>query len=242
MNCLGDTGHGLSASPLVARRRTGLRRRRPSSYRDGHATYVGLGLNSTLKKGFDNLSNHDLIDTAGYSSAVSNTEQIYLYYFTRARAGRVDGRARSIASTEEDGLPFCANPNDPTHVPATSVRLYSPGYKARAGCSRHAAAFAAYVAVRTSPPTSLDARRLRRRLTLTRRIARTGRARSVWPSLQVRMGDQTTSHLFAIAAVWLEKPLCSAQRKRLQAQISGFDVKNTRALPAADNTPTARRQ
>ncbi len=84
----------------------------------GNATYVGLGLNSTLKKkGFDNLSNHDLINTAlAYSSTVSNTEQLYLYYFTRDCAGLeglTDGKCISISTTEEDGLPFCLHPDDP---------------------------------------------------------------------------------------------------------------------------------
>lgn len=121
MNCLGDTQDTVyQLSPrLWLDNGQVYAAAGPLATETGNATYVGLGLNSTLKKkGFDNLSNHDLIDTAlAYSSTVSNTEQIYLYYFTRDCSGLeelTDGKCISIASTEEDGLPFCANPNDPT--------------------------------------------------------------------------------------------------------------------------------
>lgn len=81
--------------------------------RTGNATYVGLGLNGTMKKfGFHNISDKDLQGTASaYASQVNNTDKFFLYYFTRDCSGLQEltgGYCYEISETE---LPLC---NDPT--------------------------------------------------------------------------------------------------------------------------------
>ena len=57
--------------------------------RTNNATYVGLGLTSTIRMlGFDNRSDADLEDSASdYAPAVNNTEKFFVYYFTRDCSG-----------------------------------------------------------------------------------------------------------------------------------------------------------
>jgi hypothetical protein len=81
--------------------------------RTGNATYVGLGLTSSLRLlGFDNLAYTELEDTASaYSGQVDNTDKFFLYYFARdctALVGLTDGACREIAVTD---VPTCSDPN-----------------------------------------------------------------------------------------------------------------------------------
>ena len=117
MNCLGDTQDTIyqisSAMPLDNHEVYAVAG--PLGTITGNATYVGLGLNSSLKKkGFDNLSQSDLEGTASAyaSSVVTSTEQLYLYYFARNCAGLealTGGNCRSISEID---VPVCSNPAD----------------------------------------------------------------------------------------------------------------------------------
>lgn len=58
----------------------------------GNATYVGLSVNQRSRlKGVMNIPNEDLEGTAGgYSAEVSNTDKLFLVYFTRDCSGLKD--------------------------------------------------------------------------------------------------------------------------------------------------------
>ncbi len=78
----------------------------------GNATYVGLGLNSSLYQlGFDNIEDNQLVGTAGEYTAVSNHDHLFLQYFARDCTGLetlTDDHCYSIS----DQLPDCVDPND----------------------------------------------------------------------------------------------------------------------------------
>ncbi len=81
--------------------------------RTGNATYVGLGLSSSVRLlGFDNLSDPDLEDTAeAYSGVVGNTDKLFVYYFARscsALDGLTDGSCMEIDPSD---VPTCSDPN-----------------------------------------------------------------------------------------------------------------------------------
>lgn len=88
----------------------------PMSTATGNATYVGLGLNSSVKQlGFDNISDEELAGSAsGYSNAVPS-DKFFVQYFARDCSGLaeqlpagVSFRCRSIGDT----LPYCYDTSD----------------------------------------------------------------------------------------------------------------------------------
>lgn len=79
----------------------------------GNATYVGLGLTSSIRLlGFDNLSDTDLLNTASpYAAQVDNTDQFFVYYFTRDCSGLdglTDGNCLEISLED---IPVCTDPS-----------------------------------------------------------------------------------------------------------------------------------
>ena len=81
-----------------------------------NATYVGLGLNSSVKQlGLDNISDHELAGSAtGYSDAVAS-DKFFVQYFARDCTGLaeqlpagVSFRCYSIGDT----LPYCYDTSD----------------------------------------------------------------------------------------------------------------------------------
>jgi hypothetical protein len=85
----------------------------PLGTETGNATYVGLGLNSsTKKKGFSNLSEIELEDTANEfaSGVLTDTAKLFVYYFARSCAGLAaytSGHCREIPESE---IPVCTDP------------------------------------------------------------------------------------------------------------------------------------
>jgi hypothetical protein len=85
--------------------------------RTGNATYVGLGLNSSLTQlGFANIDDDKLAGTANEYKAVPNHESFFLQYFARDCTGKklaalTDG---SPCYSIGDQLPDCPNPADLT--------------------------------------------------------------------------------------------------------------------------------
>jgi len=93
--------------------------------RTGNATYVGLGLNSSLTKlGFDNIDDDTLAGTAdGYD--VPNHDRFFLQYFARDCAGLEALTAGSHCYSVGDKLPRCYDPTDLTcAMLVLSVRNY----------------------------------------------------------------------------------------------------------------------
>lgn len=85
----------------------------PLSTATNNATYVGLGLNSSLKQlGFGNFSDEQLAGSAnGYSSAVPS-DKFFVQYFARDCSGlesKTGGHCYSI----DDKLPWCSDKTDP---------------------------------------------------------------------------------------------------------------------------------
>ena len=78
----------------------------------GNATYVGLGLNSSLLKlGFDNISDEELAGSAeGYD--VPNHSRFFLQYFARDCTGLEALTAGSLCYSIGDRLPVCYDPGD----------------------------------------------------------------------------------------------------------------------------------
>ena len=78
----------------------------------GNATYVGLGLNSSVNQlGFDNIDDDRLTGTAdGYD--VPNHDRFFLQYFARDCAGLENLTAGSHCYSIGDKLPDCPNPAD----------------------------------------------------------------------------------------------------------------------------------
>ena len=93
--------------------------------RTGNATYVGLGLNSSLLKlGFDNISDEELAGSAdGYD--VPNHARLFLQYFARDCTGLEALTAGSQCYSIGDRLPACYDPGDlGCAMLALSVRNY----------------------------------------------------------------------------------------------------------------------
>jgi hypothetical protein len=97
----------------------------------GNATYVGLGLNSSLTQlGFDNIDGQQLTGTAD-SYNVSNRDRLFLQYFARDCTGLETLTEGSYCYAIGDKLPDCTDPNDLTcSMLALSVRNYLlPGFQ-----------------------------------------------------------------------------------------------------------------
>ena len=93
--------------------------------RTGNATYVGLGLNSSLTKlGFDNIDDATLAGSAdGYD--VPNHDRFFLQYFARDCTGLEALTAGSHCYSVGDKLPRCYDPTDLTcAMLVLSVRDY----------------------------------------------------------------------------------------------------------------------
>jgi hypothetical protein len=97
----------------------------PLSTATHNATYVGLGLNSSLKQlGFDNISGNELAGSAhGYTRAVPS-DKFFVQYFARDCSGlesRTGGHCYSIG----DKLPWCY---DKTDLACDMLNLSLRGY------------------------------------------------------------------------------------------------------------------
>ena len=91
----------------------------------GNATYVGLGLNSSVTQlGFDNIDDDTLAGTAdGYD--VPNHDRFFLQYFARDCTGLEALTAGSHCYAIGDQLPDCTDPADLTcAMLVLSVRNY----------------------------------------------------------------------------------------------------------------------
>lgn len=97
--------------------------------RTNNATYVGLGLTSTVRMlGFDNRSDNDLEDTAnGYAPFVNNTDKFFVYYFTRDCSGLDSLTGGNCVEISNDDLPICLDQTDPgCNKLSISIRDYMP--------------------------------------------------------------------------------------------------------------------
>jgi hypothetical protein len=81
----------------------------------GNATYVGLGLNSSLKKlAFDNIPDEQLAGSAAGYSLVPNHDKFFVHYFARESSGlEVLTGGREHCSSIGDSLPACMDTGDP---------------------------------------------------------------------------------------------------------------------------------
>lgn len=93
--------------------------------RTGNATYVGLGLNSSVTQlGFGNIDDRKLADTAEHYD-VPNHDRLFLQYFARDCTGLEDLTAGSHCYAVGDALPTCTDPADLTcAMLVLSVRNY----------------------------------------------------------------------------------------------------------------------
>ncbi len=81
----------------------------------GNATYVGLGLNSSLTQlGFANIDDTMLAGSANDYSAVPHHERFFLQYFARDCTGLETLTAGSHCYSIGDKLPDCTDPEDMT--------------------------------------------------------------------------------------------------------------------------------
>jgi hypothetical protein len=88
----------------------------PLSTATQNATYVGLGLNSSVKQlGFYNISNEELAGSAtGYSSAVSS-DKFFVQYFSRDCSGLAEQLPPEVSFqcySIGDTLPYCYDSSD----------------------------------------------------------------------------------------------------------------------------------
>jgi hypothetical protein len=93
----------------------------------GNASYVGLGLNNTLKQlGIGNVSDEQLRNSArGYGLAMPDAAKFFVYYFTRDCRGLEALTGGYCISIPETLLPKCEDPADPTcELLAFSLRDY----------------------------------------------------------------------------------------------------------------------
>jgi hypothetical protein len=80
-----------------------------------NATYVGLGLNSSLYKlAFDNLSDEDLSGTAADYEAVPNHDRFFVQYFARDCSALEELTGNSHCYSIGDSLPRCMDKSDLT--------------------------------------------------------------------------------------------------------------------------------
>jgi hypothetical protein len=97
--------------------------------RTNNATYVGLGLTSTMRMlGFDNRSHFDLEDSASdYAPVVSNAEKFFVYYFTRNCSGLDSFTGGHCLEISDSDLPLCDDPASPVcDKLSISLRDYMP--------------------------------------------------------------------------------------------------------------------
>jgi hypothetical protein len=127
MNCLApteDTAYFMSARlPLPADRVYAVIG--ALGTQTGNATYVGLGMNSSVTQlGFDNIDDDTLVGTAdGYD--VLNHGRFFLQYFARDCSGLETLTAGSQCYSIGDKLPDCTDPTDMTcAMLVLSVRNY----------------------------------------------------------------------------------------------------------------------
>ena len=92
----------------------------------GNATYVGLGLNSSVTQlGFANIDDDKLAGSAAEYTAVPNYDRFFLQYFARDCTGLESLTAGSHCYSIGDRLPDCTDPADLTcAMLALSVRNY----------------------------------------------------------------------------------------------------------------------
>jgi hypothetical protein len=88
----------------------------PLSTATDNATYVGLGLNSSLKQlGFDNISDEKLAGSAtGYSNAVPS-DKFFVQYVARDCNGLAEQLPAGVSFhcySIGDTLPYCYDPSD----------------------------------------------------------------------------------------------------------------------------------
>jgi hypothetical protein len=83
--------------------------------RTGNATYVGLGLNSSVNQlGFDNIDDNMLAGTANEYTNVPNHDRLFLQYFARDCTGLEALTKGSQCYSIGDKLPDCSDPDDLT--------------------------------------------------------------------------------------------------------------------------------
>ena len=106
----------------------------------GNATYVGLGLNSSVTQlGFDNIDDDSLAGTAnGYD--VPNHDRFFLQYFARDCTGLEALTDGSHCYSIGDQLPDCTDParSDVRDARPFGAQLSSPGLAAGTGAGAHA--------------------------------------------------------------------------------------------------------
>jgi hypothetical protein len=95
----------------------------------GNATYVGLGVNGTLRiEGIGNIDNNQLAGSAGsygVADPAFDPNKFFVQYFTRDCTGLEALTGGHCFSIPETMLPYCANPSDPScDLLGLSVREY----------------------------------------------------------------------------------------------------------------------
>jgi hypothetical protein len=95
----------------------------------GNATYVGLSVNETLMvKGIVNVNNTLLKNTAvSYATTVSNTDKLYVYYFTRDCSGIEALTGGNCFSVTEDMIPACSGSQTCDYMKLVQRRYIKPG-------------------------------------------------------------------------------------------------------------------
>jgi hypothetical protein len=109
----------------------------------GNATYVGVGVNDTQRKlGAANLSDGELLNTAGDYPGVNHAEKLFVYYFTRDCAGLEALTGGHCLSVTEDMIPAGViasfterdyirpgtqrGPDSALTLPSRVIKLYRP--------------------------------------------------------------------------------------------------------------------
>lgn len=114
MNCLADTQDAAYqySFPLYLGSNTVYALVGTLGTQTGNATYVGLGLTSTIRMlGFDNLSEAELLNSASsFASTVNNTDKFFVYYFTRDCGGLSSLTSDHCREISTDDLPLCSDP------------------------------------------------------------------------------------------------------------------------------------
>lgn len=131
MNCLADTQDASYqySFPLPLGEKTVYAVAGTVGTRTNNATYVGLGLTSTVRMlGFDNLSDSDLEDSAAeFAGVVKNSDKLFVYYFTRDCSGLENLTGSHCLEISNDNLPLCADPTSAScDKLSISIRDYMP--------------------------------------------------------------------------------------------------------------------
>jgi len=112
MNCLGDTGDAVyqGTANLLLDEDTVYAVAGTLGTQTDNATYVGLGLNASMRKfGFENIPHTELIGTANaYDSQVANTDKFFLAYIARSCTGLEElTQGSQCYEVSEETLPPC---------------------------------------------------------------------------------------------------------------------------------------